>query len=81
MTRNTMTRKHFERIAEALSSTRPRMEHHTTTASYDAAVQMWRDVTLAFVRMCSTTNDSFNQSKFLDACRYDVTFPPFDAKP
>jgi hypothetical protein len=60
-----MTQRHFEKIAEALASTRP--------AKGAAGMITWTRTVEAIARVCETENPRFDAARFGKATREEAT--------
>jgi hypothetical protein len=63
----TMTRKHFEKIAEILK--------YNSNKTHPA---VFSKMVLDFAEMCANENPNFNVNKFHEACGYNV--PKFSSR-
>jgi hypothetical protein len=59
-----MTRQHFEAIAETLKGCKPPNDRYTG----DAALLQWNRMALDFADMCARSNGGFDRARFLKAC-------------
>lgn len=59
-----MTRKHYEKLAQALNNTKPLPE-------WGAEMDQWRTTVVAICEDMGTFNPNFDKERFLKACGYD----------
>lgn len=58
-----MTRKHFQKLAEALLDSRPEPQH-------GAGWQVWADTVMNVATACKASNNLFDADKFFEAAGY-----------
>lgn len=76
-----MTRKHFKKIADALSAIRPLDTWPADEA--DSLRNQWNQDVYAMAAVCRSFNGQFNKDRFLEACGgiYDFSTRGSDLTP
>lgn len=68
-----MTKKHFDALADALSTARPITYGYNTPSQVADALAPWEESCAAVARVCARFNPNFDRARFLAACGVEET--------
>lgn len=68
----TMTRVHFNLIADGLKESKPYPADYFSEEDHKIALLVWKQVAFTLSNKFTRTNPSFDENRFLKACGFEL---------